>query len=880
MPSAQVRAGGYRTPFEPFRRDDGSEICQPTMDGLALWCSKLAPKRNDRWLVAASWNNNDGNPVGAMAWQASNAEGDPVRGEVVWDDQPLSYDPRPAGDRESWGEHRPRYGGNGWWTGAVFPDARDVEISNPADVSATTYQLAPGATIVPQLSVPYYGALKSDIGWVRSVWTTAGTYYWPGSTVFNRTYPTEASPIAGYTAMAAHVFGPRASGQMYRFNDSYYYDSTGDGVVNPTFVAGTVFGYSVFYANLTPEQIPDTHNVAAPLSRPPREGDVVATYLGRSITYQESQIDSYGVVDEFEQDQTVYTDPIPAGTLVVYRWALPSAEKVAPVTSRANAVDGFGSSLESRGSTDDGINRRYGVNFKGSNSASQVNRSGKCYIFEWWRDQYVLHEGTYSIKQTNKVEVEDDRPADSSGPANSGGNPWPRWPSAKDPCDRFVASLTPYTRTRRSGGAFQVVPRPVTLTWQSAVTGRVYGSETITYLESQYNPAGVVYTEETVLYDPYSGSPPYFLHRQVPVPISYHQEEPRKVGVFGQAGELGEVTFVGTVERNSNGLRLGGCWQESPPTLTPGTGGVVPMGSDDSSNTFSDGTPASCSIYGAYYHGGIIESETLVWESYQAPGTATAYPYPNCSILDDRSGSGLPGFPGGDGDLPPLPPGGLGNQASSRKLSDVEIEYEIQAPIARGMTSRSYYYEKTSTAKGGTAQWNGSLESSTYTPESSLSTTLEFREPVTLIRDDLAGYEEVLFVVLEFDRKTGTFPASPPPPADRATAYYQRFGGSPIALPMSFKDQFPLAAWSDPRSWNWTQWMCLKDGVVYFLDSSVETIEDYQTRRTKVPSTVYRVSDGSFSPLNDRQFKIQSLKVAAPDSAIVYDHNVYPSITT
>ena len=153
----RIRCGGYKTPFDPFKRADGTIVCTPEGQDLSLWCSKLAPKQQDQWLAAASWTSTEGDRVGAMAWRGKNDAGTVDRGDIYWDKDPLPYDPRPEGDRESWGEHRPRYGGNGWWTGAVFSDARDVEISNPADVSATTYQLAPGATIVPQLAAPYYG---------------------------------------------------------------------------------------------------------------------------------------------------------------------------------------------------------------------------------------------------------------------------------------------------------------------------------------------------------------------------------------------------------------------------------------------------------------------------------------------------------------------------------------------------------------------------------------------------------------------------------------------------------------------------------------------------------------------------------------------------
>lgn len=840
----KIRCGGYKTPFDPFLRADGTRVCEPEGTDLALWANKLGAKQQDKWLAAASWRDPEGKIRGAMAWKAA------TRGDVYWNEEPLSYDPRPVGDRESWGAHRPRYGGNGWWTGAVFPDARDVEISNPADVSATTYQLAPGTTIVPQLSAPFYGGYAGNIGGVTYSFDESGN-----PQPYDSFTSMPGSAISGYTALAAHAFGPRVGGQIYKFNGSYYYRGA--------YTLGTTFGYSVFYPNQTPEEIPSSHEVAAPLSRPLQEGDLVATYLGRSITYQESQIGSYGYVDEFEQDQTAYTDPIPAGTLVVYSWAQRNAdiERIAPITSRGNGVDGFGTPLTSRGIPDDGINRRYGVNFKGSNSASQVNRSGKCYVFEWWRDQYVLHEGTYSIKQNNKVEVEDDRPADSSGPNTSDG--WGGWPSKRQQCERSLIGLVPYSTSYQEGRNYQTTDASVTLTWKN------YGSRTIPYISPIF--VGPQTKVESGYYNPAQGNRPSYIQRTRQVPYSYHAEQPRIVqNLYGSLGQGdGTVVFVGTVERNSLGQRLGGCDSETSPSVDPAKGGLVDLGSDGKTCTFSNGSPATCSVVGVYFHGGLITNTTTEYYGELQPGNAPGIPNPNCPAQSATPGSAIPNFPPTG---VPLPPGGNGNRATANNVSDVEIEYEIQAPIARGMTSRSYYYEKTATIQGGTAQWNGSIEASTYTPIKTSTFTLEFREPVTLIRDDLAGYEEVVFVVLEFDRKTGTFSTNPPPAADRATVYYQRQGGSPVVIVEAIKDEFPEAAWADPRSWNWTQWMGLKGGVLYLYKNDPKTLDSYKSKSAKVKASRYLVSDGSFLLQGVKSFEALSL---GAKNAVIFDHHAF-----
>ncbi len=852
----KIRCGGYKTPFDPFLRPDGTRVCDPEGTDLALWANKLGAKQQDKWLAAASWRDPEGKIRGAMAWKAATG-----RGDVYWNEQPLSYDPRPAEDRESWGEHRPRYGGNGWWTGAVFPDARDVEISNPADVSATTYQLAPGTTIVPQLTAPYFGGYVALVGFTYLSFNVDGSYQRRDSRI---TMP--ASPIAGYTAMAAHAFGPRVDGRIYKFNNSYYQKKYWSSTT-ATYYVGSVFGYSVFYANKTPAEIPATHEVAAPLSRPPQAGDFVATYLGRSITYQKSQIDSYGYVDEFEQDQTAFTAPIPAGTLVTYTWAQPSAEKIAPVTSRANAVDGFGTPYESSGLTDDGINRCYGVNFKGSNSASQVNRSGKCYIFEWWRDQYVLHEGTYSIKQTSKVEVEDDRPVNSSGPNTSAG--WGGWPSKRQQCERSLVGLAPYSASYLEGRNYEVTNASVTLTWIGLFNGKNYGSRDIPYVSATF--VGPQTKVESGYYNPTQGNRPSYIQRTRQVAYSYHAEQPRIVqNLYGSGGQGdGKVVFVGTVERNGFGQRIGGCESETNPSVNPATGGLVDLGSDGETCTFSNGSPATCGVVGAYFHGGLITDTTTEYYGELRPGNAPGIPNPNCPAQSAVPGSAIPGFPGSGA---PLPPGGNGNRATASNVSDVEIEYEIQAPIARGMTSRSYYYEKTSTTEGGTAQWNGSIEASTYTPIETTTSTLEFREPVTLIRDDLAGYEEVVFVVLEFDRKTGAFSTNPPPAADRATVYYQRQGGSPVVIVEAIKDEFPEAAWADPRSWNWTQWMGLKGGVLYLYKNDPQTLDSYKSKSAKVKASRYLVSDGSFLLQGVKSFEALSLGAR---NAVIFDHHAF-----
>lgn len=864
----RIRCGGYKTPFDPFKRADGTIVCTPEGQDLSLWCSKLAPKQQDQWLAAASWTSTEGDRVGAMAWRGKNDAGTVDRGDIYWDKDPLPYDPRPEGDRESWGEHRPRYGGNGWWTGAVFSDARDVEISNPADVSATTYQLAPGATIVPQLAAPYYGGFI----WRPDYWP----YYFSIDSVVDqssgnphdwRTLYDQMpwSPIAGYSAYSAYCFGERVAGQIYKFNDSYVFDSNlSVSIVTPQFAIGTRFGYSVFYPNTLPENIPDTHETAAPPSRPPQPGDMIATFLGRTIQYQASQGGAIVVNDYDGYPEYADIPPIPAGTLVTYSWAQSGIELAASISSKNNSVDVFGRPFTSLGIPEDGINNRYGVSVTGTKGASEVNRTGKCYIFEWWRDQYVLHEGTYSISQKSRTEESEDRPKDSTGPANSGT--FPGWPSKRRECENYQSTLVPFSINLGAVSYLKEITTNVTLTWSGfAGTG---GSQTVPYKTLEWTSSGY---SESGLYDPAKGARPSVLRTWQQIPCSYHAYYPYKdpQAMFAPF----DVTAVGAVERRPNGDRIGGCFQEGAPSVDASTGGLVNLGVNTGGAVFSDGSPASCTIYGAYYHGGLV-NETVNTPFIERRGAPNEGSSLNCDSKDNRKGSSLPGFPLDDPSVPELP-GGLGNQASSKSVTEVVIEYEIQAPIARGMTSRSYYYEKTTEATGGEAQWNGSIPASTYTAIETTTATLEFRDPVTLIRDDLAGFEEVLFVVMEFDRKSGSFPTNPPPPADRSTIYYQKEGGGPIAVNPLFKEEFPEAAWADPRSWNWSQWLGLKDGVVYFYKHDPAAIEDYRGKDGAVKGDRYRVSDGSFTLLGTKRFDAKTLS-APQGRTTVFDHNAFP----
>lgn len=861
----KIRCGGFKSPFDPFVRANGSRICNPETRDLTLWANKLAPKQQDKWLATAAWTDEDGNRHGAMSWK------DGSRGDVYWDNQPLSYDPRLPGERESWGEHRPRYGGNGWWSGAVFSDARDVNINNPADISATSYQLPPGVTIVPQLNVPFYGGWL----WRPEYWPyrfngdgSATEPFYDPATLYGQM---NWSPISGYTAIAAYCWGPRAVGQIYRFNNSYVVNSAWPNItlVIPQYVIGSTFGYSIFYPNTLPANIPNTHEAAAPPARAPQAGDMVATFLGRSITYQEAQGGAVVVNDYDGYPEYADIPPIPAGTLVTYTWSQAGVERVAPITSRNNAIDGFGQSFSSLGFADDGINDRYGVSVEGTTGAQEINRSGSCYIFEWWRDQYVLHQGTYSIKSKTRQEGGEDRPPGSTGPS-SGSNGWPQWPSKRNECDRFVSSLLPYSINIPPGNSYlKEFTTNVTLTWSGF--GGNGGSRAIEYKTLEWAAAEGL--NESGVYDPAKGGPPRVTRVWRPTPVSYHMYYPYKVGGFGGFVSDGfDVIAVGTVERNSSGTRIGGCWSETAYSYNPATGGEVSFGVNTGGNVFSDGSPASCSIIGNYFHGGLVASTINTPFLERVPGTAPPETPPNCSLTDPRSGSSLPGYPTGDPEFPPLPPGGLGNSANSKSFTETEIEYEIQAPIGRGLTARSYYYELSSSSKGGTATWNGNISSSSYTPEQAVETTLEFADPVTLIRDDLAGYEEVLYAYLEFDRKTGSFLPTNPPPPDRTTVYYRRAGFPPVEVNAAIKDEFPEAAWFDPRSWNWTQWLGLKDGYLYLYRSDSETLNSYKTKTSKVRADRYLVSDGSFSAQGTKSFEALSL---ASGNAVIYDHHAF-----
>ena len=332
-----------------------------------------------------------------------------------------------------------------------------------------------------------------------------------------------------------------------------------------------------------------------------------------------------------------------------------------------------------------------------------------------------------------------------------------------------------------------------------------------------------------------------------------------------------DVTAVGTVERKPNGDRIGGCFQEGVPNINPSTGGLVNLGPNTGGAVFSDGSPATCAIYGAYFHGGLVSGGTLNTPFVVREGAPGEGSGPNCALADGRKGSSIPGFPLDDPAVPELP-GGLGNQASSKSVSEVEIEYEIQAPIARGMTARSYYYESSRESTGGTGQWNGNIASSTYTPEETTETTLEFIDPVTMIRDDLAGYEEVLYVSLEFDRKTGSFSPSAPPPPDRVRVFYRKAGGTAVEVNEAIKDEFPEAAWAKPRDWNWTQWMGLKAGVLYLYKNDAETLGAYKSKSGKVKADRYLVSDGSFSLQGSKSFEALSLN---SKNAVIFDHHAF-----